>query len=33
MIKKEYKRICKRFDEVMNYIGCEHLQTMDDIRN
>ena len=31
MIKKEYQRICKRFDEVMNYIGCEHLQTMDDI--
>lgn len=31
MIKKEYQRICKRFDDVMNYIGCEHLQIMDDI--
>ena len=25
MIKKEYMKICKRFDEVMNFIGCEHL--------
>ena len=25
MIKKEYTKICKRFDDVMNFIGCEHL--------
>ena len=25
MIKKEYMKICKRFDDVMNFIGCEYL--------
>lgn len=29
MIKKEYMKICKRFDEVMNFIGCEHLMVAD----
>lgn len=26
MIKTEYQRICKRFDDVMDYIGCEFLE-------
>ena len=25
MIKKEYEKICKRFDKVMYSIGCEHI--------
>ena len=29
MIKKEYMKICNRFDEVMNFIGCEHLMVAD----
>ncbi len=27
-IKKEFHKICKRFDDVMNYVGLEHLETM-----
>lgn len=29
MIKKEYKKICKRFDDVMWDIGCEYLTLSD----
>ena len=29
MIKKEYKKICKRFDDVMWDIGCEFLTLSD----
>lgn len=29
MIKKEYKKICKRFDGVMWDIGCEYLALSD----
>ena len=29
MIKKEYKKICKRFDDVMWDIGCEYLALSD----
>ena len=29
MIKKEYQKICKRFDDVMNYICCEFLMISD----
>ena len=30
MIKKEFQKLCKRFDDVMDYVGLEHLETMSD---
>ena len=30
MIKKEFQKLCKRFDDVMDYVGLEHLETMND---
>ena len=27
-IRKEYRKICERFDDVMDYIGCGHIATM-----
>ena len=27
-IKREFEKICRRFDDVMSFIECEHLETM-----